>query len=801
MGHLRSPPPFLSLTNKTFHTHIFKGVNFASGGSGILDSTGSTVTSMQLKQFAIGSSNISARVGVESVDKLLSRSIFVISTGANDMFAFFARFGPVNTTQRDKWPLMISSPTTKITLWKFAIVGVPKIGCCPSQRSVNPTGDCIKDLNVYASKFNKATEALMRKLCTTNERMKYAIGSTYQIVSSIMENPHKLGMNTCSGICSIPHKRHPSRPWKRFIQGRTPSSHPSLFKELVEDDNASVPAIYVFGDSTADVGNNNYLPATAAKANFPHNGIDFPGGIPTGRFCNGYIGVDYLGKGDPHDAAGHDFSIVVSNLTAHMDQASARRLLSKSLFLISVGANDVFADFTQFGLQDNAHKDTYIAILISEYEIHLKKLYGLGARKFGIVGLGLLGCVPALRAKTPSGECIEDLNVYGQKFNQAAKALLRRLSSSLEGMKYSFGDSDKVASDIVDHPHLYGLKELKSACCGGDASVPAIYVFGDSSADVGNNNYLPSIAAKGNFPHNGIDFPGGVPTGRFCNGYIGVDYLAKMYGFKESPPAFLSLTHTKKKSFSGVNFASGGSGILDTTGYEIRPIPMTQQVHYFSIVVSNLTAHMGPASTHRLLSRSLFLISVGSNDISADFRHFGPQDNAHKDTYIAILLSKYEVHLKKLYGLGARKFGIVGLGLIGCVPAVRANTHSGECIEDLNVYGQKFNQAAKALLRWLSSSLEGMKYSFGDSHKVASDIVDHPHLYGLKELKSACCGGGKFNGQSPCIPNATYCMNRDQYLFWDLFHPTQATHKLIAQAFYAGSSRFVGPVTFKQLTA
>jgi hypothetical protein len=34
-----------------------------------------------------------------------------------------------------------------------------------------------------------------------------------------------------------------------------------------------VPAIFVFGDSTADVGNNNYLPGSSARADFPHNGI------------------------------------------------------------------------------------------------------------------------------------------------------------------------------------------------------------------------------------------------------------------------------------------------------------------------------------------------------------------------------------------------------------------------------------------------------------------------------------------------------------------------------------------------
>ncbi|KAK1304918.1 GDSL esterase/lipase [Acorus calamus] len=334
-----------------------------------------------------------------------------------------------------------------------------------------------------------------------------------------------------------------------------------------------------------------------------------------------------------------------------------------------------------------------------------------------------------------------------------------------------------------------------------DASVPAIYVFGDSTADVGNNNYLPMNAAKANFPFNGIDFPRGTPTGRFSNGYIGVDYMAKMYGFKRSPPPFLSLTAEtiKGKIFSGVNFASGGSGILDTTGNEI---PMTLQVQFFSTVVSNMTSHIGPASAHRLLSESLFLISIGANDLFADFAQFGPQNDTHKDEYVAILTSKYEDHLKKLYNLGARKIGIFGMGLLGCCPALRTKTPSGDCIEDLNLYARKFNRATKSMLHSLSSSLEGMKYTFGNSVKLWSNIFQHPSSYGLKELKSACCGGGRFNGETPCMPNATYCPNRQQYLFWDMFHPSQAAYKLTARAFYdVGSLRFVSPITFKQLAA
>lgn len=57
-----------------------------------------------------------------------------------------------------------------------------------------------------------------------------------------------------------------------------------------------VPAVYVFGDSLVDVGNNNYLNGTFAKAIFPYYGIDFPTKKPAGRFCNGKNAADLIGK-------------------------------------------------------------------------------------------------------------------------------------------------------------------------------------------------------------------------------------------------------------------------------------------------------------------------------------------------------------------------------------------------------------------------------------------------------------------------------------------------------------------------
>lgn len=55
------------------------------------------------------------------------------------------------------------------------------------------------------------------------------------------------------------------------------------------------PILFLFGDSTFDVGTNNFL-STTAKANFPYNGIDFPYSVPTGRFSNGFNTADQIGK-------------------------------------------------------------------------------------------------------------------------------------------------------------------------------------------------------------------------------------------------------------------------------------------------------------------------------------------------------------------------------------------------------------------------------------------------------------------------------------------------------------------------
>nr|BAK04466.1 predicted protein [Hordeum vulgare subsp. vulgare] len=60
--------------------------------------------------------------------------------------------------------------------------------------------------------------------------------------------------------------------------------------------------------------------------------------------------------------------------------------------------------------------------------------------------------------------------------------------------------------------------------------VPAIIVFGDSSVDTGNNNFIPTIARSNFWPY-GRDFADGHPTGRFSNGRLATDFISEAFGY------------------------------------------------------------------------------------------------------------------------------------------------------------------------------------------------------------------------------------------------------------------------------
>ncbi|KAJ1265906.1 hypothetical protein BS78_08G109500 [Paspalum vaginatum] len=339
------------------------------------------------------------------------------------------------------------------------------------------------------------------------------------------------------------------------------------------------------------------------------------------------------------------------------------------------------------------------------------------------------------------------------------------------------------------------------------AAVPAMYVFGDSLVDAGNNDFLPAPPAPRAVTPNGVDLPPAVSprTGRFTNAYNLADIIAQHVGFKESPPAYLSLTPLSGSSLDllqgrvGANYASGGSGILDATGN--GTITLREQVRLFAetkAAMLRAAGLVGRARLGGLLARSLFVVSTGGNDFTAFVRGV-PLSQAPEFT--AAMVADYLSYINELYVLGARRLVLLDVLPVGCLPSQRATTADGECNGDGNYLAELFNSLLRAEMAKASVAMPGLNYSIASLYNVLSDMIADPAMAGLREVKTGCCGGGRFNGEVDCAAaaGADLCTDRDDYLFWDKVHGTQAAYRRAVLAFFYGPTRVAEPVNLDHL--
>nr|XP_048326021.1 GDSL esterase/lipase At5g45960 isoform X4 [Ziziphus jujuba var. spinosa] len=149
-------------------------------------------------------------------------------------------------------------------------------------------------------------------------------------------------------------------------------------------------------------------------------------------------------------------------------------------------------------------------------------------------------------------------------------------------------------------------------------TVSALLVFGDSTVDSGNNNYVQTLF-KSNFQPYGRDFINQRPTGRFTNGRLSTDYIASYMGIKEFVPPYLDPSLSIKEMMTGVSFASAGSGFDPLTSGLSNVIPIQKQLEYFKEYKKRLELAIGKQQAESHIEKAIFIISAGTNDFVVNY--------------------------------------------------------------------------------------------------------------------------------------------------------------------------------------
>ncbi|KAJ0770899.1 putative GDSL lipase/esterase, SGNH hydrolase superfamily [Helianthus annuus] len=170
--------------------------------------------------------------------------------------------------------------------------------------------------------------------------------------------------------------------------------------------------------------------------------------------------------------------------------------------------------------------------------------------------------------------------------------------------------------------------------------------------------------------------------------------------------------------------------------------------------------------------------------------------------------------------MGARKFGILSIPPIGCCPFARF-VSNGTCSNEINDLASACHNSFESLMKNMSSTLEGFKYSLVNTYNMTMTVItqqigNHKFSFslqmptystsaislvsrGFKDVVSACCADKTPFGLSECLKGVHLCKYRDDYLFWDAFHPTEKASKLAATVVVSSQDpAFVSPINFEK---
>ncbi|XP_004303743.1 PREDICTED: GDSL esterase/lipase 5-like isoform X1 [Fragaria vesca subsp. vesca] len=330
----------------------------------------------------------------------------------------------------------------------------------------------------------------------------------------------------------------------------------------------------------------------------------------------------------------------------------------------------------------------------------------------------------------------------------------------------------------------------------------SLFIFGDSIFDAGNNNYI-NTSLRANFRPYGESFFKH-PTGRFSDGRLISDFIAEYANLPFIPPYLQPGNH---QFTYGANFASAGAGALVETSQGLV-IDLHSQLSYFERVRESLTKNLGEEEANTLISRAVYLFSVGGNDYSYIFGTNSSilRTQSHRE-FVGTVLGNITAAINEIYKKGGRNFGFLSLDPLGCLPFARVveqEQNGRGCFKEISPYVKLHNKALPKLLQKLETKLKGFRYSLSDYNEFLRERINHPSKYGFEEGKAACCGSGAYRGIFSCggqrgIREYKLCPNASEYVFFDSAHPTERVNEQFARLFWSGTPISTSPYNLKAL--
>ncbi|GJZ01963.1 GDSL esterase/lipase-like protein [Tanacetum coccineum] len=238
---------------------------------------------------------------------------------------------------------------------------------------------------------------------------------------------------------------------------------------------------------------------------------------------------------------------------------------------------------------------------------------------------------------------------------------------------------------------------------------------------------------------------------------------------------------------------------------KVNVLRMPLQLEYFREYQQRLSSVIGEKQAKELVNQALVLVSLGGNDFVNNYYlfPFSPRSQQSElPEFVANLLAEYRKILEKLYDMGSRRVIVLGSGPLGCAPAERAqHSLTGDCVGTLQEAAALFEPQLTKMIQDLNAQYHAEVFLAANTKLMHHDIISDPEAFGFKTSKTACCGQGPFNGWGFCRMDSNLCQNRDEYVFWDAFHPSERANRIIVQQILHGTDDYMKPMNLSVLMA